>query len=84
MLFFWGGGPLNGRIPEHRGALSAAGGWGRVRWRLLPLPAGQDGHTVLLVQVLLGSLASFDLSTQDAFFLNRLHHGGVSTEPRHL
>lgn len=76
--------PSDGRVPEHRGGLSAGGGWGRVWRRLLPLPAGQDGHTVLLVQVLLGPLASFDLSAQDAFLLNHLHHGGVSAEPRHL
>lgn len=76
--------PSDGRVPEHRGGLSAGGGRGRVWRRLLPLPAGQDGHTVLLVQVLLGPLASFDLSAQDAFLLDHLHHGGVSAEPRHL
>lgn len=60
------------------------GGGGRVGRGLLPPPAGQDGHAVLLTQILLRPLTSFDLSTQNAFFLDHLHHGGVSTEPRHL
>lgn len=71
-------------VPEHRGRLSGCSGWGRIWRRLLPLPAGQNGHTVLLVQILLGPLTGFDLPTQNPFLLNHLHHGGISTEPRHL
>lgn len=61
-----------------------SGGRGRVGRRLFPPPAGQDGHTVLLTQVLLWTLARFDLTTQDALLLDGLHHGGVSAQPRHL
>lgn len=76
----------DGRIPEHRGGVSGGlgSGWSGVGRGLLPPPAGQDGHTVLFAQILFRPLTSFDLSTQNAFFLDRLHHGGVSTEPRHL
>lgn len=76
----------DGGIPEHCGGLSGSSGagWGGVWRRLLPLPAGQDGHTVLLTQILLRPLTSFDLSTQNPFLLDHLHHGGISTEPRHL
>lgn len=76
----------DGSIPEHGGSVSSGSGSGRGgvwRW-LFPLPAGEDGHAVLFAQVLLRPLASFDLSTQNTFFLDHLHHFGVSTEPRHL
>lgn len=72
-------------VPEHRGWLpGSSAGWGWIWWRLLPLPAGQDGHAVLFTEVLLRTLASFDLPTQNSFLLDHLHHGGVSAEPRHL
>lgn len=82
----WCGCVSDGRIPEHGGGVSRGrgSGRGRVGRRLFPPPAGQDGHTVLLTQVLLRPLTGFDLSTQDAFLLDGLHHGGVSAEPRHL
>lgn len=76
----------DGRVPEDGGGVSGglgAGGSGVGRG-LFPPPAGQDGHAVLLTQILFRPLTSFDLSTQNAFFLDHLHHGGVSTEPRHL
>lgn len=74
----------DGSVPEHGGGVSGGGGRGGIRRRLLPLPAGQDGHTVLFAQILLRTLASFDLPTQDSLLLDHLHHGGVPTEPRHL
>lgn len=75
----------DGRIPEHRGVSGGRGsGRGRVWRRLLPPPAGQDGHAVLFTEVLLRPLPRFDLSTQDALLLHGLHHGGVSAEPGHL
>lgn len=77
----------NGSVPEHRSGLPRGGGGGGrgwIWWRLFPLPAGQDGHTVLFTQILLRPLTSFDLSTQNSFLLDHLHHGGVSAEPRHL
>lgn len=81
----WCGCVSDGRVPEHRGVSGGRGsGRGRVGRRLFPPPAGQDGHTVLFTQVLLGPLPSFDLSAQNAFLLHRLHHGGVSAQPRHL
>lgn len=74
----------DGGVPEHRGALSGGGGRGRIWWRLLPLPAGQDGHTVLFTQILLRPLTSFNLSTQNSLLLDHFHHGCISAEPRHL
>lgn len=72
-------------VPEHLAGVSGCGGGrGRVRRRLLPPPAGQDGHAVLFAQILLRTLTSFNLSTQNSFLLDHLHHGGVSGEPQHL
>lgn len=71
---------LNSGVPEYRGGLSGGGGsgWGRIWWWLLPFPAWQDGHTVLFTKILVRSLTSFYLSTQNSFLLDGLHHGGIA------
>ena len=57
-------------VPEHRGWLpGSSAGWGWIWWWLLPLPAGQDGHAVLFTEVLLRTLASFDLPTQNSIMV---------------
>lgn len=48
------------------------------------LPAGQDGHAVLLAQGFVWrSLPGFYLLAQVTFLLNHLHHGAVPTCPGH-
>lgn len=72
---------LDGRVPEDSGL----GGIGRGAIFLAPiglLPAGQDGHAVLLAEGLVWRfLPRFDLLAQMPFLLDHLHHGVVPTCP---